>query len=113
MIDRRAERSVVSPQLYSSGDNLYSFGGRTDIELHVDTRLLLVLDVNAGRGLRLEALHLDGDGVLADLDQRERIVAVHIGDGSASFARLSSNQHHVRSGHYGAATVGNGSQNFC
>ena len=61
---------------------------RADIKSHIDAGFLLVLHVNSGLRLRLETLHFDRDRVIADFDQRKRIVAAAVGDRDASFPRF-------------------------
>ena len=78
------------------------------LELNVDTRFLLILDVNARLDLGLESFPRDGDRVIADFDEREGVVAVAVRDRSALFTSLNSKERNLCARDYCVGGVGDG-----
>ena len=76
-----------------------------DLQVEVDARLQVQLELYAGVGLRLEARRLDGDGVQAGIEKRKIVVAAAGRGVLALDARLHLQQRYLGSHDYRAAGI--------
>ena len=70
-----AQRGLIRVQQGGLAGHFHGLGFGADLHVEVDARLQVQLELDAGVRFRLEARRLDGDGVLARIEQRKVVVA--------------------------------------
>ena len=112
VIDIAADGGVFGFEGGAGGGDFDDFRCLTDLELEIDTGLLLELDGDVLLLFGFESRGGDADRVFADIDEGEGEVAFAIGDGLTGGAGTASAEGDFGAGNGGARGVGDGAEDF-
>jgi hypothetical protein len=112
-LDCGGYRRVIGLKIHTLCDYLHAIVSRPDLKHDIHTGFLLIRDVDSCLRLGSESLQSDGDCIVADFNQRERIIPGRIGFCVSLLFGGNSKQGDVGAGHHCPGGIRHSAEHLC